>query len=84
MPSGPAAGERNAAGDVLCVLRANRAAWISSFMTTSTPSPAASGLTATRSAAARLAGPSAPSWPALRIAPVTTTGACAVTRQSSA
>jgi hypothetical protein len=50
------------------------AAWISSFITTSTPSPRSPGAEAARSADARLAGPSAPIALPGRCAPTSTTG----------
>ena len=51
-----------------------RAAWIVSFATTRTPRPTDCGSAATLTALWRLAGPSAPSAPAWRIAPVRITG----------
>lgn len=58
----------------VCAFVANRAAWTSSFIMTTGPSPVARGLAATRAAASRFAGPSVPGSVGLRIAPVSTTG----------
>ena len=59
-PIGPVAGEANALGLIVCVLRTQRAAWISSDITTRQPRSCACGLAATWTAASRFAGPSAP------------------------
>src|SRR5690606_20746451 len=69
---------------VVCSLRTKRAACTSSFMTTMQPWPRAVSLTATWTAASRLAGPSAPASEGLRIAPVTMTGMPGSRRRSSA
>ena len=83
-PIGPVWRDWNADGFEVWVLETSRAAWISSLKTTSTPSPRATPLTATCTAARRFAGPSAPGSEGLRIAPVTTIGALPAHSRSSA
>src|SRR5262245_27227817 len=82
-PRGPHRGELNAAGLDVSVLRTKRAAWISSFITTTQPRSRAAVEVATRTAASRLAGPSAPGWLGVRMAPVSTRGASGPQSRSS-
>src|SRR5690348_4886679 len=77
MPTGPKPGLANAAGRVECTLPTQRAAWISSPITTNGPSAAASAQVATAIAAAIFAGPSDPGTTFGRMAPVSTTGTVA-------
>ena len=70
----PAGLNRNAERLEVWVFETNRAAWISSLKTTRTPSRRAWMVAATRTAASRFAGPSAPGSEGLRMAPVITIG----------
>ena len=67
-------GERNVCNRSVEVFVTSRAAWISSFSTTSTPMPRASGLAATRIALTRLMPASVDSALDGRCAPTSTTG----------
>src|SRR5262245_22917979 len=74
VPIRPDSGERNVCTAVVLVLVRERASWIQSFTTTSTPRPAASLLAATATALKKLSGPSAESAVDGRMAAVMTTG----------
>ena len=70
----PSSGVRNASSVEVLTLVTSRAAWIWSFIDTSTPLPTASGLAASSTALYRLIGPSAEIAVDGRIAPTSTTG----------
>ena len=82
MPILPAFGDLNVSTPVVLVFVTSRAAWISSFIVTTTPLPTLSLLIATFTALNKFNGPSALSEPLFLIAPTMTTGLSLLTTRS--